>query len=735
MSLSSLLLKPVYRSARDDLVKDFYLPCLKSTVRYDRAVGFFSASMLSLAAQGLTALVERRGQMRLIVGGALTEEEAEAVLRGYAERAKAAAEERLQFEMRAILESISDSLLECRLHALSNLVAAGRLDIKVALTRKGMYHEKIGVFYDAEGNSVVFAGSANESQHALSPDFNFESISVYPSWNAHVRSYHDEYASGFASLWANTEERAIVLDFPKAAQEELIKFASARAGMVTPDLELAIWDELRRKYVEEGPATADALSRPTVPRTYKGDEFSVRTHQREALRKWKANDFLGILELATGAGKTVTAIYAATQTLLARGRLALIVAVPYQSLAEQWVEELALFGWRAIPCFGGWQLWQEKASELAMAFRGGGISCLAFVVVNATLGSEKFQDLLAQIPPAEMMWVGDECHHHGSERLARSVPGKAKYTLGLSATPFDEFSEMRNDRIHRCYGQVVSTYGLREALQDGVLTPYEYHVHSVELTDRETLEYIELSNKIRSLMQAGADAEENAALTAVLMQRARLLGAAANKLVLLDEILDGKKVDPMTLFYCGDGSVEGDDDSAAVRQIDAVSMLAHRHGWRTSHFTARESRKERQAILDDFRLNNIDALVAIRCLDEGVDVPACRVAYILASSRNPRQFIQRRGRILRRSPGKDHATIHDFLVHVPPTGDINRSIERSLVQAELKRVAEFTACARNFSEVFSAVRPLLDEYDLLHNLVAGSLRHHAEASDNPAQTT
>jgi len=720
LSLSSLSLKPVYRSGRDDLVRDFYIPCLKAAARYDRAVGFFSASMLSLAAQGLTALVERQGQMRLIVGGALTEEEAEAVLRGYEERAKAAAEERLQVEMKAILRGISDSLLECRLHALSNLVAAGRLDIKVALTRKGMYHEKIGVFYDNEGNSVVFAGSANESQHALSPDFNFESISVYPSWNDHVRSYRDEYANGFESLWANTEKRAIVLDFPKAAKEELIKFASARAGMVTSDLELAVWDELRRKYVDDT-MTAEAPSRPAIPRTYKGSEFSVRPHQREALRKWKANDFLGILELATGAGKTVTAIYAATQTLLARGRLALIVAVPYQSLAEQWVEEMALFGWRTVPCFGGWQLWQDKATELTMAFRGGGISSLAFVVVNATLSSEKFQDLLAQIPPEEMMWVGDECHHHGSERLAHSVPTKAKYTLGLSATPFDEFSEARNERIRRCYGKVVSTYGLREALQDGVLTPYDYHVHTVELTDKETIDYIALSNKIRSLMLAGADAEDNSALTAVLMQRARLLGAAANKLVLLDELLDGKKVDPMTLFYCGDGSVEGDDDSETVRQIDAVSMVVHRHGWRTSHFTARESRKERQAILDDFRLNNIDGLVAIRCLDEGVDVPACRSAYILASSRNPRQFIQRRGRILRRSPGKEFATIHDFLVRVPPTGDDNRTIERSLVRAELKRVAEFTGCARNFTEVFAAVRPLLDEYDLLHDLVARAL--------------
>lgn len=724
MSLVTLSPKPVYRSGRDDLVRDFYIPCLKKSVKYDRAVGFFSASMLSLAAEGLSALIERQGSMRLIVGGALTEDEAEAVMRGYTERAKSTAEERIHQELKALLRDISDSLFECRLQVLSNLIAFGRLDIKVALTRKGMYHEKIGIFYDSEGNSVVFAGSANESQSALSPDFNFESISVYSSWNEAVHDYHNEFFSGFQALWSNNESRAIVVDFPTAAKEELIKFAASRAGVVTPDLELAIWDEMRRKYAsnEETKATA---SLPRLPKVYKGREFDIRRHQREALNKWQAADYLGILALATGAGKTVTAIYAATKLLIAKGRLALVVAVPYQSLAEQWAEEMALFGWRAVLCFGGWQNWLEKAGELSMSFQSGGIQALSFVVVNATLTSNKFQDVLKRLPSDNLMWVGDECHHHGSERLANNIPKQARYRLGLSATPFDYMSESRNERVQDCYGSVVSTYGLKEALEDDVLTPYDYHVHVVELTDKEAQEYVEISNKIRSLMLSGADAEESQALTAALMQRARILGSAHNKLHLLRNLLAERGVEPMTLFYCGDGSVEEEDESESRRQIDAVSLLVREHGWRTSHFTARESRMERQAILDNFRLGIIDGLVAIRCLDEGVDVPSCRTAYIMASSRNPRQFIQRRGRILRRSPGKESAVIHDFLVRVPKLGDDTYPLERSLVSAELKRVAEFAGLARNFTQVYETVKSLLATYDLLHELVAGSLQHHS----------
>lgn len=722
MSLAALSLKPVYRSGRDDLVKDFYIPCLKASVKYDRAVGFFSASMLSLAAQGLSALIERQGTMRLIVGGALTEDEAEAVMRGYTERAKAEAAERIHQEVRALIKDISDSLFECRLHALSNLIAFGRLDIKVALTRRGMYHEKIGIFYDNDGNSIVFAGSANESQSALSPDFNFESVSVYPSWKDSVRDYHDEFSGGFQSLWDNNEHRAIVIDFPTAAKEELIKFATSRAGMVTPDLELAIWDEMRRKYAPKEESKT-ASSRPCLPKVYKGREFDIRRHQREALNKWQAADYLGILALATGAGKTVTAIYAATKMLMAKGRLALIVAVPYQSLAEQWVDEMALFGWRAIPCFGGWQNWLGKASELSMSFQSGGIQALSFVVVNATLTTDKFQDVLKRLPSEHLMWVGDECHHHGSERLANNIPKQARYRLGLSATPFDYISETRNERVRNCYGSVVSTYGLKEALEHDVLTPYDYHVHVVELTDKETHDYIEISNKIRNLILSGVDAEESQALTAALMQRARILGSAYNKLGLLRDLLAERGVEPMTLFYCGDGSVEDEDDAESMRQIDAVSLLVREYGWRTSHFTAHENRKERQTILDNFRLGIIDGLVAIRCLDEGVDVPSCRTAYIMASSRNPRQFIQRRGRILRRSPGKDFAVIHDFLVRVPKMGDDSYSLERNLVSAELKRVAEFAGLARNFTQVFRTVKPLLAEYDLLHELIAGSLQH------------
>jgi superfamily II DNA or RNA helicase len=185
----------------------------------------------------------------------------------------------------------------------------------------------------------------------------------------------------------------------------------------------------------------------------------------------------------------------------------------------------------------------------------------------------------------------------------------------------------------------------------------------------------------------------------------------------LRSLLARSLVETHTLFYCGDGSVEGDDTGESVRQLEAVAQIVSQAEWRLSKFTSEESRPERQGILDNFRLGFIDAMVAIRCLDEGIDVPACRTAYILASSRNPRQFIQRRGRILRRAPGKESATIFDFLVQLPEGVAEKFEMERRLMIGELARVAEFASLSTNRSEAFATLEPLLVKYDLMHHFV------------------
>jgi superfamily II DNA or RNA helicase len=356
----------------------------------------------------------------------------------------------------------------------------------------------------------------------------------------------------------------------------------------------------------------------------------------------------------------------------------------------------------------------------------GATSFEAIVVVNRTLQTQDFQNAIARIPSAQFLWIGDECHHHSSGSFTTSLPQNARYRIGLSATPEHYLDQERNARLKVFYGEVVFTYSLKDAIQDKVLTPYNYYPHVVELTDDETEEFVRLSDEIaRQFARDGGEAAgtPSASLTALLMRRARLIGSAVNKLPALEAALAEQPAESHTLFYCGDGRVDMDDgeddsedDELPARQIEVVSQLLDDLGWRVSRFTAREGRREREDILRAFRVGLIDGLVAIKCLDEGIDVPACRTAYILASSRDPRQFIQRRGRILRRSPGKEAATIHDFIVVLPEGAAEGTGAARKLISSELARVAEFSGLALNRYAAYELLRPILTAYGLEHLL-------------------
>ena len=493
----------------------------------------------------------------------------------------------------------------------------------------------------------------------------------------------------------------------------MIRVASS-ARLPTPEIELQLW-----RRMQEPDPHGEHESRPTTPQTLNGDEFDLFPHQRAALNAWKSNCWKGILGLATGSGKTVTALYGLAKIFGATRRMFVVIAVPYQNLADQWVSACLDFGIRPIKCYAGMQSWLEDLSDYVSLYISRALPFGCVVVVNKTLASTPFQNLLSRLPGDSLAFIGDECHHHTTSRLLEALPQQAEFRLGLSATPEDYYDGSLTDALKAYYGPICSTYGLSEALGDEVLTPYEYFVHLVTLTPDETEEYSDLSAKISSLFaQAGhSKLPATDALNHLLYRRARLLGAAAHKLVVLETLLQRISARPLTLFYCGDGRVRDEDEGFERRQIDAVSQLLWRHNWKSCQFTAYEGLSERRRILDDFRLKVIDAMVAIRCLDEGIDVPACSTAFILASSRNPRQFIQRRGRILRRSPGKDKAIIHDFVVYCSEASAVDYNLERRLLGAELKRVAEFASLAENPHVTYTALESLLDRYDLGHYLV------------------
>lgn len=324
-----------------------------------------------------------------------------------------------------------------------------------------------------------------------------------------------------------------------------------------------------------------------------------------------------------------------------------------------------------------------------------------------------------------LFFIGDECHHHGgSGYVGKLVPG-ARFRLGLSATPFHYMDEEANERLRSVYSQSVYQYSLADAVREGVLTPYEYVPIPVELTTREALDYVDLSNQISRAFSAAKNdmaSPSGEKLKALLMRRARLVGAAENKLVELERLLDAKKVERHSLFYCSDGRTLVDDDdengseptAIEIKQRHAVAQVLMRRGVRVSPFTSDEARQQRREILRQFKDGQTEAMVAIRCLDEGIDVPACRTAYLLASSRNPRQFIQRRGRILRRAPGKEKALIYDFVV-VMPSGQLEvEDSAADFLRNELGRVADFARNSLYPQSSILTLLPWLERYGLEH---------------------
>lgn len=441
------------------------------------------------------------------------------------------------------------------------------------------------------------------------------------------------------------------------------------------------------------------------------DQLSVpewvepRDYQQEAVKSWTENLGRGIYNMATGTGKTITALLTATQVASTLDRVVIVVAVPYQHLVDQWSEDIEEFGVDTIRAYQSRKQWQPTLERQFTEFRSGARDVIVTVVTHTTFASEPFQKILKRTD-ARTMLIADEMHHLGAPHLRKAFPENIPLRLGLSATPERWYDEEGTDALLSYFDDIVYKYGLKKAINNGALCPYYYIPHIVELTADETEEYLELSRKIGRLANSvdgdigDADLQGNSGLKHALFQRARIVGTAENKQNRLESLILGMDSVEHTLVYCGDGSVEGEVEGETKRHVDATVEQLRQLNVATERFTARESQTEREQLLESFEDGNLDALVAIRCLDEGVDIPATRTAFMLASSTNPRQFIQRRGRILRTHPEKDHAIIHDFIT-IPSGGGVGDldsdafNVERTLIRKELQRVSTFAEAAIN----------------------------------------
>jgi DNA phosphorothioation system restriction enzyme len=697
MSLREFTPRICYRSNAGNVVDDFYVPCMQRSTLYRRAVGYFTSASLSLAARGAAQLIKCGGRIQLVTSPRLVEDDIEAIERGYETRGQ-----RIRQLAEVELHQLANEIEQERLAALAWLISIGSLEIKLALrvdpsTRRlvrGIYHEKIGVFADADGNLVSFTGSQNETEGGFIN--NFESIDVYWSWeDSHGRARSK--AADFDDLWsgATTDSGLEVLEFTDVAKELLQKYTPSSPPDLDPE-QLA-WRPSRKK----------GSSRPSLP-----SNLELRQHQIDGIRNWVAAQGRGILQMATGAGKTITALAAAVKLAEQLGLQALIVICPYRHLVQQWSREAENFGFAPLLAFESVHRWAEELTMRLNELSTGTRPFLAVMTTNSTFSSPAFQARIRYFPRNTML-VGDEVHNLGAESFAEALPDAIKLRLGLSATPERWFDPEGTARLYAYFGDVIEPrLTLKRALELKVLVPYRYVPVLVELDEDERDKYLELSAKIAKQWNIG-DSDSEAA-TYLLLERSRLIASARNKLGALKMLGETTlKESSHLLVYCGDGTVESPVDAGVARQVDEVlRILGSELSMRMSRYTSDESLDAREALRVQIDTGQLQGLVAIRCLDEGIDIPSVQTAVILASSSNPRQFVQRRGRVLRRAPGKESATVYDMVV-VPPIESVVSESERTLLRKELVRFVEFADLATNSGEARSAILPLQKKFNLM----------------------
>jgi DNA phosphorothioation system restriction enzyme len=415
--------------------------------------------------------------------------------------------------------------------------------------------------------------------------------------------------------------------------------------------------------------------------------------------------------MATGSGKTITALAIAAQLYDKIGLQVLLVICPYRHLVSQWAREAEKFNLNPLLAFESVYNWQNELSTQLYNLQTQQQSFLTLIATNATLLTPGLQSQLKFFPEKTLI-VGDEAHHLGAGRLRESLPRNMGLRLALSATPERYFDEDGTTDLYDYFGKVLQPeFTLADAIQQGALVHYRYYPIFVPLTDGEAFAYAKLTKRIGWAMGEDGNLNSNDNLKSLLMARSRLIGAASNKLNALRKLMSKRLHTSHTLFYCGDGHVE--HSQAYHRQLEAVTQILGKElGYRVNTYTAETPLTQREAIQKQFEGGELQGLVSIRCLDEGIDIPAIRNAVILASTSNPRQFIQRRGRILRPHPGKTQATLFDMIV-LPPNLDRDTwEVERNLLRKELQRFLEFAKLAENATEAKMQFLNLQNQYQL-----------------------
>lgn len=727
-------IKTEYRSLIDNVVQDFYIPLLREADSYKRAVGFFSSTALVEISKGVGSMAERGGQIQIVASPYLSDEDIAAIKNGYEEREK--------IIEGALLRSLSDEHTDYysmqRLNLLASLIADGILDIRIAYTEDrngiGMYHEKMGIIEDPEGNRIAFSGSMNESLTAMV--VNYETIDVFCNWRG--ESDADRVAlksNAFYSIWNDSEPNIKVREFSMISDALIERYRKFPPNFGIDEEQYKRIMAYRRGFQK---ATADVL--PTGARV--PSDIELHDYQKEAISVWVGDNYRGIFDMATGTGKTYTGLGAIAKLSEDLGdNLAVIIVCPYQHLVEQWVEDIVKFNIKPIIGYSSsaQKDWKNRISKAVLDQKiRKDKSFFCFVCTNATFTNSYVQEQISKIK-SPVLLVVDEAHNFGARSYARLLDDRFTYRLALSATLERHRDEEGTELLYNFFGKKCIEYTLDRAIKENKLTKYKYYPVLVYLNAEELAGYEQLSYEMSRCLIKDKNGRYklNRRGEILALKRARIVAGAQEKLEVLKEQIRPYVDDNNILVYCGSTNVIDEDadiydiDESEIRQIEAVTkILGNDLGMEVARFTSQENIETRAMIKEQFqRGDRLQAIVAIKCLDEGVNIPGIRTAFILASTTNPKEYIQRRGRVLRKADNKDIAEIYDFVTLPRPLDSVSSLTveqaqrDKALVKNELARIKEFGRLAENSMVSNELIWDIEEAYHLKDDIVEGGFTY------------
>jgi len=731
----------------------FFSECLCNSTQFDLMLGFFSSSAISVLSDGFASFLYGGGRMRLIINDILTEQDRNAISAGIAT-------DDIPFFDITDIENIKNTLSERDTHffnCLAWLIRNNRLEIKIIAPKDsiGISHTKSGAFFDGI-DIVAFDGSCNFSRMALVN--NIESLTVSCGWDGNIeKAKIDNLKEDFESVFQGKSESVIYVDadsiksrlnntFKDKSLSDLLNDeyrvlqndlnnkllpATVRNALEKAKNRVQVAVDKFRKQKDEAIVISSAKTEPMFPY-----ESGPRDYQINAFENWKNNKQKGLFAMATGTGKTITSLNCLLEIYKRLGYYKAMILVPTITLVDQWEVECKKFNFdNIIKVCSITRNWKSSVANLRMLEMSGTDNKLSYIIIvtYASFVRSTIFPELSKFPKQKLLFIADEAHNIGSGQMINRL-NEIPYLrrIGLSATPERQYDESGNERLMNffgCTGNYTFEYSMAEAIENGALCRYYYYPHVVRLTEVEMEQYVNISMKIVKIMGI-KDAESQEILQRLLLKRKRIIHKAENKKTVFEEIIRNRMQErgalKYTLVYVPEGNKPDDNeadvfDTTDVIETDEDSLHLIDEYTRIvrdidSHIVVRQftsDSNDREVMLKDFVEGTIDVLTSMKCLDEGVDVPRSELAIFCASTGNPRQFIQRRGRVLRTHKDKHVAVIHDLVV-VPDNCFCEESfeLEKNLVAGELKRVRDFAMLSENLFDTDRELRDVLNHYNL-----------------------